>query len=113
ARAYQISMQMDADTDLLPALSGLASYHLVSSDLNGVRSLSEQMVRVADKTGDHTHGLTGHMGLGILYCLQSNFEAAILHLNKSISLYNASLHRSLVFQYGHDPYITCLGYLGI
>lgn len=64
ARAYELSRQIAAQSDLVPALLGLWSFYFVKGVHARAMAVSEQMVDVARTLGDPQASLIGHVSLG-------------------------------------------------
>lgn len=64
ARAYELSKQLAAETDLVPALLGLWSFYFVKGEHGTAIDVAEQMLDVASALSDPEASLIGQVSLG-------------------------------------------------
>ncbi|HEV8716897.1 MAG TPA: tetratricopeptide repeat protein, partial [Candidatus Binatia bacterium] len=109
-RARELCQQIGETPQLLPVLFGLCRFHNNRAELQTVRELTEQFLKLAHRV-EPTHLVGAHYTLGgNLYWL-GEIAAAREHLEQGIALYDRQKHHSLAFVYGTDPGVSCLSYL--
>jgi predicted ATPase/class 3 adenylate cyclase len=111
-RARDLCQQLKDITQLFPVLWGLWMYHLVRAEHDAANKLTEQLLGVAQTTGDSDLALEAHFaaGLSAFYC--GELVAAREHLEQAISAYDPEAHRGLASTYGGlDPGVCCLEYV--
>jgi len=107
ARARELCRQVGEGPQLLPALAGLFRFSFVRADFQTARATAEQILRLAQHTGDPVLFLVAHSLLGPLFLSLGEFGAAREHLEKGIALYDPREHRLMASLYGDDPGVTC------
>jgi hypothetical protein len=63
-RAREISQQLGETPQLLPALSGLVSFHIVRAELEAARQVGEQLLDLAERQSAASLFLVAHWALG-------------------------------------------------
>jgi DNA-binding winged helix-turn-helix (wHTH) protein/predicted ATPase len=107
ARARELCRQIGESPQLLPALAGLFRFYLVRADFQTARALGDQILRLAQHTGDPLVFLVAHSLLGVVFLSLGDFIAGRDHLEKGIALYDPQVHRFMAPLYGDDPGVTC------
>ncbi len=97
---------------LFPALWGLWAFYIVRRDFDQAFQLGEDMMRMAEQTGDEDLLLEAHTshGLNFLYS-RGEFETARAHFEKAVSLYTPDKHAAHVAVYLQDPGVVATGHL--
>jgi len=113
ARARELCRQIGESPQLLPALAGLFRFYFVRADLQAARALGEQILRLAEQTGDRLVSLVAHSLLGPPFLSVGEFTAAREHMEKGIALYDPSEHHFMVSIYGDDPGVTSHSFAGM
>jgi DNA-binding winged helix-turn-helix (wHTH) protein/predicted ATPase len=108
ASARALSQRLGDKPLLFHTLAGLWSFHLIRSDLPSCLELAQQMLRIANRTGNPLWLLMGHMAAGLACFYLGDFVAALHHLNQSSS-YDPEKYRPEATAFGWDPAIlvTC------
>src|SRR5262249_40957659 len=75
--------------------------------------LGEQILRLAQYTGDPVIFLVAHSLLGAPFLSLGEFTAAREHLQKGIGLYDPREHGFMASLYGDDPGVTCHSFVGL
>ena len=94
-RAREIAQQMSETPQLLMALSGLLSFHVVRPELHAARQVGEQLLDLAERQSDPSVLLVGHFMLGQPLLFMGELGPARTHLEQGISLYTPQQHHSL------------------
>ena len=95
-RALALCRQIGETPQLFPVLAGLRYFYMLHGELQTSRELGEQLVRLAESTGDPGLILEARYGLGTALYLLGELVMARAHLEQSIALYNSQQqHRFL------------------
>jgi class 3 adenylate cyclase/predicted ATPase/ribosomal protein L40E len=95
---------------LFPVLWGLARFHDVRGDYKVGRELGEQLLTLAQASGDSGLLLQAHHELWANLSAVGELVAARTHLEQGFTLYDRHAHRDHALLYGgHDPG-ACCGY---
>jgi predicted ATPase len=113
ARARELCRTIGESPQLLPALAGLFRFYFVRADFETARAIGEQILRLAEQTGDRTVFLVAHSLLGPPFLSLGEFAAGYEHLEKGIALYDPAEHRVMASLYGDDPGVTCHSFAGM
>lgn len=112
ARAYELSRGLADGPELLFALAGLFRFSLVRAELKLARELSEQVLRVAERTDTGLLGVA-HSLAGLPLLSVADFAGARAHFERGLALYDFDRHRTLAFEHGDDPALTALAFLAL
>jgi tetratricopeptide (TPR) repeat protein len=102
-RARELSRQVEETRQLAPVLVGLRTFHFVRGEFRRAGELGEQLLELAQKEQDPTLLLEAYRALGSALFHLGELGAAQVHLEQSLTLYDAQRHRSSVFLYGREP----------
>lgn len=111
-RARAICEAFGEVPQLFPALWGLWAFYIVRRDFEQAFQLGEDMLRMAELTGDEDLLLEAHTshGLNFLYS-RGEFETAREHFAKAVALYSPEKHAAHVAVYLQDPGVVSMGHL--
>jgi tetratricopeptide (TPR) repeat protein len=84
-RALDISRQLDAPVERARAMKGLWNFHLVRSELETARRISEDLLTRAADTGDPALARRAHAELGQTDFHRGELSSARAHLAKALS----------------------------
>lgn len=111
-RRAETICQLIGETPLLfPVVWGLWVYHLVRSELEVSCAYAEQMLRLAEMSGESGMFLEGHFALGDSLFWLGRLAESKEHLDQAHSLYDPAVHGSHTMVYGQDPGVTTLCYM--
>ena len=110
-RARKLCQQIGGNRQLFHVLRGLFYVYFVRADQRA-QELAENLLQLAEQQQDTVWCLFGHQSLGVTLLLRGEIAPARMCLERGIILYKPREHRSLAFQYGHDPGVLCLAYAG-
>ena len=116
ARARDLCAQLGDTPQSLPVLVGLARFYLVRGDFRTAREVGAHLLALAEAKGDAALLLAGHNILGNVSFYSADFEAALVHLERGIEVYDPEQHspaRSPVLGLGQDPGVSCLIHAGL
>jgi predicted ATPase/class 3 adenylate cyclase len=94
-----------AAAELVPALHGLWTYHIVRAQHTSALALGEQVLRLGAATGDDGL-LQGNMEVGWSRFFLGELEQAREHLERVLALYDHERHSSHAFTYGDNPAVS-------
>lgn len=103
ARARELCRSVSENIHLFPALQGLWQFYMVGGELQIARGLAEQLLGVAEKSGDSTLLLLAYRALGTTAFLQGDFTQCRGFTELGLGIYDQKQHGSLALRYGHDP----------
>ena len=103
-QAYELCQRVGETSKLFPVLWGLARFHSSRGELPAARDLGEQLVILAQRTGDPALVLEAHhTQMATLFNL-GELTNAHSHAAQGIGLYDLHEHRGHALLYGnHDP----------
>ncbi len=105
--AYQrLCRQIGETPQLFPVLAGLRYFYMLHGELQTSRELGEQLVRLAESTGDPGLILEAHYGLGVPLHLLGEFVSARAHLDQSIALYDSQRQRRFLSGIGMEAGVS-------
>ena len=93
---------MGESAQLFPVLVGLRFVYVAKGNLQAARDAGEQLLKLAQSTGDPALILEGHYALAVPLHLLGEFVLALEHCEQAIALHNPRQHRSQAFIYGLD-----------
>jgi len=108
ARARAICAELGNTANAFPVLWGLARFYLVRTPLGTSRALGEDMMRLAEHEQDPDLLLQAHNSLGATLFHMGECEAALVHFDRALALYDTRRHHTHVTQYVQDPAVVCL-----
>jgi transcriptional regulator with AAA-type ATPase domain/predicted ATPase len=113
ARARELLRQVGDPAHVGPALVGEWSSHLLRARYGEAQIAAEAVFSLSDREGDPLLRALGHRGLGMTALYRGDFLGVRKHLEQGIAVYRPEAHHSrAVAEYGIDPHIGCLAYLG-
>jgi predicted ATPase/DNA-binding winged helix-turn-helix (wHTH) protein len=113
SRARELCDHVEDTARVLPVLLGLGRFHHSRGDSQIARGLARRLSTMAEATGDATVRLAAHNAQGIVAFYAGEFDAALAHMERGLTLYDPVQHgptRSAVFRGGQDPGLACLVY---
>ena len=102
-RARELCRQIGDTPDVSEALWGLWTFHMLKAELSTARDIAEEFLSLAERLPYHGLALRGHWALEIVSLHQGEFEKAIEHCEKALSLYEPKLHVDDAFLYALNP----------
>ncbi len=92
-RALALCHQIGETPQLFPVLAGLRFFYTVAGELRTGCEIGEQLLRLAESTGDPGLTLEAHYGLGSALFYLGELDSAGAHFEKSIALYDSGQQR--------------------
>ncbi|WP_437971822.1 protein kinase [Sorangium sp. So ce260] len=111
ARAHALCREAGSSPQLFPALWGLWIFFHVRGDYALAEQHGEQLLALAESTGDPGISLGAHQALGATRFLRGHLREAREHFNKVLSMYDPARHLPLAFLFGHDAAAFSLSHL--
>ena len=103
ARARELCQQVGETPQLFPTLWSLSQFYGWRAEFHTAMELGEQMLRLAERTGDPLLEALAHSSLGRDLHFLGEFAPARAHLEHMIAFYDPQQHHALAFVYGQDP----------
>ncbi|HUN58211.1 MAG TPA: AAA family ATPase [Candidatus Binataceae bacterium] len=111
-RARELCQQLGETPSLFPVLFRMRSYYLVHGEIETAHELGEQMLRLAQSTGDDHFLIEGHYAVGAALFYLGDFGDAREQFQRMNALYDKERHSSHAYLYGQEPGVACLSYEG-
>jgi len=103
-RALELCRELgDTPPQLVRALHGLWTNHIVRAQHTSALALGEQVLQLGAATSDDGLLLQGNMEVGWSHYFLGELEQAREHLERVLALYDHERHSSHAFIYGDDP----------
>jgi predicted ATPase len=109
-RAYELCQSLNDDPRLFSVLFGLWSYHLVRGEHTTASGYSDEMTRLAPHLQNDGMLVQADWASGCSRFFKGQFAEAHLDLERGSRLYDPQKHRTLAFQFGQDPCVSCLSF---
>ena len=112
ARARTICEIFGEAPQLFPALWGLWAFYIVRREFDMAHQLGDEMMRLAEQTGDEDLLLEAHTshGLNFMYS-RAEFETSRFHFEKAVLLYSKEKHAAHAAVYLQDPGVVATAHL--
>ena len=103
-RALELCRELgDTPPQLVRALHGLWTNHIVRAQHTSALALGEQVLQLGAATNDDGSLLQGNMEVGWSHFFLGELEQAREHLERVLALYDHERHSSHAFTYGDNP----------
>jgi adenylate cyclase len=112
-RAYELCQKLGETSDLFTSLVGLARYYGITGNMEIGSKLGKQLLTIARATGESDFLLEAYREMGGQCFSMGRFKKAREFWEAGLALSCDILHESHAVRFGHDPTVTCLGYLSI
>jgi len=109
--ALKLCRQLGETPQRFPALMGLRTFYHVRGDLQTAHELGEQLLVLAETTGEPGLLLEAHRVLGGGLFKLGRLAESRSHLEQALDLYDPQRYRAHVFLYGMDPGVFALSFL--
>lgn len=107
-RAYELCQTLGEDSRLFAVVFGLWSFHLVRGEHPKARIYADDMMRLAPHMPDDGMLVQAYWASGCSQFFMGQFVDAHANLEQGIGRYDRQRHRTLAFQFGQDPCMSCL-----
>ncbi len=106
-RALELCQGPGEIPQLFPVLRGLASFYIFVGDFEKGARMGEQILSLAERQGDASMRVEGHLVLGYNLAFLSDLRLGLDHLEKGIVNYDPDQQRSRRFRLGNNPGVAC------
>ena len=96
ARARDLCLQLDTAPEIAEALWGLWTFYIVGSELGTAREIAGEFLRLAEDVP------YSHLTMEVTLMHMGEFELALKHFGKALSLYDPERHRNDSFRYSQN-----------
>jgi predicted ATPase len=110
ARAEVLCNEVGEPRLLYSALSGLLLFHHSRAELATCLRLCDQRLALAERLGDRALAMQVYENRGTLSFWRSDFEEALVSLERALSLYEPESARALTLVYGTDVAVVSTTY---
>jgi class 3 adenylate cyclase/predicted ATPase len=107
-RARELCRQLGDTPDMCPVLVGLWRFYNVRSDFDTAQGLAEQLLRLAEQSGERLHHAAANYTLGAIAIEHGEIAAATSRFEEFATHYSAELSSSPAFRGGIDPVLGSL-----
>jgi predicted ATPase len=111
ARAVTLCRQLGDTAHLFPALYGLWRSYGIRSELEAAREVADHLMQLAVDAQSQDLLVEAYRAVGITAFHRGEFSAARAAWEQGLAFYDVQAHRTHAFMYGHDPAVSCMGYL--
>jgi class 3 adenylate cyclase/tetratricopeptide (TPR) repeat protein len=101
--AIKICRSIGDQRKLFDVLRGRQNVLLLRGELSRCRSISLQLLSMAEQSGDTQQFLEARRGLGVCAFLAGRFDEAIVELDRALDLFEPTAHDRLATVYGVNP----------
>jgi len=112
-RARELWEQLASPSEFLQIPNGECRYHLNRGELGRAQRLAEEVLRLSVERNDSAGLVLGHHSCGAILMLTGRFASSRPHLEEALTLYDPTLHRSFVHQYGIHCQLVSPAFLGL
>ena len=110
-RARELCQQMEATSQLFPALSGLFSFSFVRAKYHTAHELGEQLLRLAQSVQAPALLVEAHGLLGYCFFFLGELFPACEHFEQGLALYNPQKRNPYVTGFMEDRGVSCLSFI--
>lgn len=107
-RAYELCQQIGSTEQFLQAMFSSADLHRAQGDLRRSLDLGEQMLVLAQRSGDPRHIALAHATLGETCTFRGEFDKAHAHLDRALTAGDAQALHALTSLTGPSLDVMCL-----
>jgi predicted ATPase/class 3 adenylate cyclase len=112
-RTVALAYRLDDTPQLIPALNGLYSYHMVRGQCDAAADPAQALLRVARECGDAMYQMIGHRAVGAVAFHLGEPVTAREHLQQAIALYDRERHAQLAVTLGIDHKVIASNFLSL
>jgi tetratricopeptide (TPR) repeat protein len=111
ARAAELSRRAGELTGILQTMASQADQCRAAGECDRSRALGEQMLALAERTGEPLHLALAHYTLGTSLFFCGELSAGRVHLEQCVALWGAPRDRDLLEPFGTDVGVMALSWL--
>ncbi len=86
ARAYELCQDVQLPVQFIPVLYGLFRFYMLKARHDKAGELGRQLVELASEAGEDDYSLFAHRAMAGPMFYQAQYESALPHLNKALSI---------------------------
>jgi class 3 adenylate cyclase/predicted ATPase len=113
ARARGLWEQLGSPSEFLQIPYGECRYHLNRGELGRAQRLAGDVLRLSGERNDSAGLVLGHHMYGGTLMFTGRFASSRPHLEEALALYDPTLHRSFVHQFGIHCQLVSPAFLGM
>jgi predicted ATPase/class 3 adenylate cyclase len=113
SRALELCKKSGLDEHTFSAVFGLWTWNFLRATLDEAQLLAGHLLNTAENLADQAYKVLAHEALGFTLFAQGKFAAAHAELERSISLYEASMATAYLDLSGQDPGVHVRAYDGM
>jgi DNA-binding winged helix-turn-helix (wHTH) protein/tetratricopeptide (TPR) repeat protein len=102
-RARELCRQLGDTPDISEVLWGLWTFHTLRADLGTARKIAEELLGLADRLPYPGLALRGHWAMEITFTHVGEFDSAVEHFQKALTLFAPERHLDDAFLYALNP----------
>lgn len=102
-RARTLCQQLGDTPEASEALWGLWTFHTLRAEFGTARELADELLHLGERLAQPGLAMRGHWATEITYTHIGEFELALEHFDKALSLYNPTQHLYDGFIYALNP----------
>jgi len=102
-RASELCQKHGEIPQTFPVLRALASFYTYIADFGKSIKLGEQILNLANETGNDSMKVEGHLLIGYGLVFSGSLEPGMEHLERAVADYNPGLHKTHKFRFGNNP----------
>jgi tetratricopeptide (TPR) repeat protein len=106
-RALELSLRAEDSSQLFPVLRALFSFYTFRAEFDKGFSIGEQILSLAERSGDANMRIEGHFILGCSYGFTGDTLLGLEHLEKGISYIDPERPHSGRFRLGNYAGVSC------
>ena len=102
-KARELYDELGDSPDVSEVLWGLWTFHTVSADFEAARKISEEFLHLSERLPYPGLALRAHWTMETTFTHLGNFELALDHFEKALTVYDPTQHRDDSFLYALNP----------
>jgi DNA-binding winged helix-turn-helix (wHTH) protein len=112
-RAYVLSRRAPDSDTLMPILTGLFNYRIMTNDTKAAKRLAARLHRLARGKCAPGYAMDGYNTVGYMNWKLGRYAAALPYIKKVAAAYRVARHGALSIVFGEDPGIACRYYAAV
>lgn len=111
AKARSLSGYKVDSEDHFPVMVGVWSNSFMGGDLKGAHSVTEEILRIADRKNEAAYAVEANRARGMTLFYRGDFNGAQNHISQTLELHDPEFHHHHALRFGLDPVVCCHAYL--
>jgi len=113
ARAMQLCHRLGDESQLLPTLNGVYSFHLMRAEYARAGAAAADLLATAQRQGNATFEMIGYRAVGGVLLHTGRLVEGRAALERALALYDPTVHGALATRYGTDHAQVTSCFLGL